>query len=94
MDNKLPPSNQNRKLSLDINSLPTTAKGQGQRICYLFVGKPGSGKSVLAEKLAKTMPAVVITPENIAQELIKEPTNAHYQQVKIDFIFFTKVYFF
>ncbi len=39
-----------------------------RRVAYIFVGKPGVGKSLLSEKLASSLSSVLVTPEKVLQE--------------------------
>lgn len=45
-----------------------------QRVSYIFVGKPGVGKSRLAEKLAASLASVLVTPEKVLQESLGNET--------------------
>jgi adenylate kinase family enzyme len=44
------------------------------RVRYFFTGKPGVGKSLLADKLALVIPSVKISPTSLTQALLDDPS--------------------
>jgi adenylate kinase family enzyme len=53
---------------MDSTKINTEFIPEVKRICYFLVGKPGSGKSVLAQKLAESLPSVLISPDNVLSD--------------------------
>jgi hypothetical protein len=58
------------------DAVPDTpiASANAQRVSYIFVGKPGVGKSHLAEKLSASIASVLVTPERVLQESLGTET--------------------
>ncbi|KAJ3046779.1 hypothetical protein HK097_000518, partial [Rhizophlyctis rosea] len=41
-----------------------------QRACYIIVGKPGSGKSTIASRLAQKLNSVLVDVDKVTEELV------------------------
>ena len=43
-----------------------------RRACYIVVGKPGSGKSTIAARLAQRLNSVLVDVDKVTEELVRE----------------------
>lgn len=55
------------------------------RVRYFFSGKPGVGKTLLAEKLGSCLPSVKIITDSAWSSALEDPFSPQYAEVNISF---------